>query len=74
MARKTNTLKMPLESRGQAAVNRQPMPLAVAPYLAQLRSHYFKVSPPRPRLQVALQIEEQPQAPRVVKIIHIGSI
>jgi hypothetical protein len=69
-----NVLRLSQEARGRAAVsNRQPMPLTAALYLAQLRPHILKV-PPRPRLQIAVQIVEQPQAPRVVKIIHAGSI
>jgi hypothetical protein len=75
MARKTNSLKTSPETCGQAAVsNRQPMPPTTALYLAHLRQHIFKVPPPRARQQIAIQIEEQSQAPRVVKIIHTDSI
>jgi len=75
MARKSIILKTSPDARGPVAVsNRQPMPPRPALYLAQLRAHHFKVLPIRPRLQIAIQVEEQPQAPCVVKIIHIGSI
>jgi hypothetical protein len=50
------------------------MPLTAALYLAQLRPRVLKVPPPRLRQQIAIQIEEPPQAPRVVKIIHTDSI
>jgi hypothetical protein len=75
MAKKTNAFKMSPEARGQAAVsNRQPMPPIAALYLAQLRSHTFKFPPPVSRQQIAVQIEEQSQVPREVKIIHSDSI
>jgi hypothetical protein len=75
MARKMNALRMSQEARGQAAVSdRQPMPLTAALYLAQLRPHTLKIALPRLRQQIAVQIEEQSQALRVVKIIHTGSI
>jgi hypothetical protein len=74
MARKMNPLRASQEACGHAAVsNRQPMPLTAALYLAQLRPSVLKV-PPRARRRLAVQIEEQSQAPRVVKIIHTGSI
>jgi hypothetical protein len=71
MARKMNALKMAREPA--AAGNRHQMAPTAALYLAQLRQHVFKV-PPRARLQIAVQIEEQSQTPRVVKIIHTDSI
>jgi hypothetical protein len=75
MARKTNALKTSPEAREPAAVSyRQPMPPTAALYLAQLRLHILKGPPSRARQQIAVQIEEQSQAPRVVKIIHTDSI
>lgn len=79
MAKKTITLKAPPVARGSAAVsNRQPMPSTTALYLTQLlgqlRPHAFKILPSGMRRQIAIQIEEQAQAPRVVKIIHNDSI
>jgi len=74
VARKMNALRASQEARGQAAVsNRQPMPPTAALYLAQLRPSVLKV-PPRPRRRIAVQIEEQSQTPRAVKIIHADSI
>jgi len=74
MARKVDFLRASQEARAQALVsNRQPMPLTAALYLAQLRPPVLKV-PARARQQIAVQIEEQSQAPGVVKIIHTGSI
>jgi hypothetical protein len=75
MARKSNALKTSPEARGSAGlIRRQPMPSTTALYLAQLRQHVFKVPPPVARQQIAVQIEEQSQTPRVVKIIHTDSI
>jgi hypothetical protein len=74
MARKSNAFKTSPEARGSAGLDRrQPMPSTTALYLAQLRQHVFRV-PPRARQQIAVQIEEQSQTPRVVKIIHTDSI
>ena len=71
MARKINNWKTPLVACGSAAANtRQPMPSTAALYLAQLRPRSLKTPPPQPRQQIAIQIEEEPQAPSVVKIIH----
>jgi hypothetical protein len=75
MARKMNSLMASQEACGWAlAGNRQQMPPTAALYLAQLRSRILKVPPPGLRQQIAIQIEERPQAPRVVKIIHADSI
>jgi hypothetical protein len=75
MARKTNALKLSPEACRQVTVgSRQPMPPTAALYLAQLRQHMLNVPPSGARQQIAIQIEEQSQAPRVVKIIHTGSI
>jgi len=50
------------------------MPPTAAVYLVQLRPHGLKFSPLGGRRQIAIQIEEESQAPRVVKIIHTDSI
>ena len=74
MARTINTFRMSQETLGQASVtNRQPMQIAAALYLAQLRRHVLKVTP-RLRRQIAIPIVEKPEAPHMVKIIHAGSI
>jgi len=72
MARKMNALKIARESA--AVSHRQPMPPTDALYLAHPRQHLFKVPPSKARQQIAVQIEEQSQTPRVVKIIHTDSI
>jgi hypothetical protein len=75
MARKINALRTPPGNRGAAvAENRPPTPSAGVPHPAQLRPHPSKVPPSRPRLQIAIEIEEPPERPQVVKIIHTGSI
>jgi hypothetical protein len=67
MARKMNAFKMSPEAHAQ------PMPPTAALYLAHLRQHIFNVPPPGARQQIAVQIEEQSQSPREVKIIHTDS-
>jgi hypothetical protein len=70
MARKVNALKLAQETRGQAAVtNRQPLP-QVALYLMQPCLQTLRISPPRRRLQVAIDMEARTQAAGPVKIIH----
>jgi hypothetical protein len=71
MARKMNALKLAQETLGQAAVtNRQPVP-QVALYLMQPRLESLKISPPRRRLQVAIDPETSAEGSGTVKIIHI---
>jgi hypothetical protein len=67
MARKMNAFKMSPEAHGQ------PMPPGNELYLAHLRRHVLNLPPPGARLQIAVQIEEQSQTPREVKIIHTDS-
>jgi hypothetical protein len=50
------------------------MPATAAACLAQIRDYAHKMRPPKARLQIAIQIEEPSEAPRVVKIIHIDPI
>jgi hypothetical protein len=70
MARKMNALKFAQETRGQAAVtNRQPVP-QMALYFMQPRLESLKISPPRRRLQVAIDVEARTEASVPVKIIH----
>jgi hypothetical protein len=70
MARKMNALKFAQETLGQAAVtNRQPVP-QVALYLMQPRLESLKISPPRRRLQVAIDPETSAEGSGTVKIIH----
>jgi len=70
MARKMNALKLAQETRGQAAVtNRQPAS-QVALYLMQSHLQTLKISPPRRRLQVAIDVEARAEDSVPVKIIH----
>ena len=65
-----NALKLAQETLGQAAVtNRQPVP-QVALYLMQPRLESLKISPPRRRLQVAIDPETSAEGSGTVKIIH----
>jgi len=74
MARKMNNSKMSQETGGQpAAGNQQPMPPTTAFYQAQLRQQTLK-APPKARVQIAIEIEEQPQTPREIEIIHTEPI
>ena len=75
MARKINSMKKAQEACGQAASgNCAPASPTAMLCLAQLQPRILKVPPPMPRQQIAIQIEEPPQVPRVVKIIHTDSI
>ena len=68
-------MKKAEEARGRAASgNCASASPTAALYLAQLQPRVPKVPPPVPRQQIAIQIEEPPQVPRVVKIIHTDSI
>lgn len=69
MARKTNALRTLLAAQETAAMKeRQPIPPTTAVY--ELRLNPFRVSLAKARLQIPVQIEEEPQAQCVVKIIH----
>ena len=71
MARNLNRLKQAQADRAQAAItNRQPAHPAGAFYLMQLRSQTQKVSPFRRVLQITVEPEPRPEAPRLIKIIH----
>jgi hypothetical protein len=75
MARKTQVLRTLLEAReAAAACHRQPVPTSVAVCLAQIRDYAHKMRPPKARHQIAVQVEEPSETPRVIKIIHIDSI
>ena len=52
--------------------NRQPKPPTGALSLLQSRPQTLKVSPPRQRLEVAVDAETRAQLPQAVKIIHAG--
>jgi hypothetical protein len=70
MARKMNTLKLAQETCGLAAVtNRQPVP-QIALYFMQPRLEPLRISPPRRRVQVAIDVEVRAEVSGPVKIIH----
>lgn len=65
-----NALRLAQETRGQAVVtNRQPVP-QMALYLMQPRSETVKISPPRRRVQIAVDVDARAEASGPVKIIH----
>jgi hypothetical protein len=70
MARKMNALKLSREVRGQTEVtNRRFAPL-VAPYAIPHHPQTLKISPPKRRMQLAIEIETRTEIPGPVKIIH----
>lgn len=71
MARKMNALKLSRDVRGQAEVTNHRFVPQVAPYLIQPPPHNtLKISPPKRRMQVAIEIEMRAEIPDPVKIIH----
>jgi hypothetical protein len=71
MARKMNALRTSPAGRESAVeCHRQSLPATAAACLAQIRDYAQKLRPPKARLQIAIQIEEPSEAPRVIKIIH----
>ena len=70
MARKMNALKLSQESRGQAEVTNRRLAPQVAPYLMQPHLQPLKISPPKRRMQIAIEIEMRAEISGPVKIIH----
>lgn len=70
MARKTNALKLSQEVRGQTEVTNRRLAPQVAAYLMQPHSQTLKISPPKRRMQIAIEIEMRAEIPGPVKIIH----
>ena len=70
MARKINALKLSPEVRGQTEVTNRRFAPQVVPYLMQSHLQTLKISPPRRRMQLAIEIEMRPEIPGPVKIIH----
>ena len=65
-------LKLSQEARGQAeTTQRRPAP-HVTPYLMQFQMQKAKISPPKRRAQLAIQVEMRPEVPDNVKITHAG--
>lgn len=73
MAKKTNALKMLLETRGQAEnTNRLPAKVSPALYLMQLRLPKLKISPLKKKLPIAVDDETRAQIEHPVKIRHVA--
>ena len=70
MARKMNAVKSPHEMRGQAEVTNRRLAPPVTHYLSQPQVQPMKITPPRRRLQIAIEVEMKPETPGPVKIIH----
>jgi hypothetical protein len=70
MARKMNALKLSQEVRGQTEVTNRRLAPQVAAYLMQPHLQTLKISPPKRRMQVAIEIETRVEVPGSVKIIH----
>ena len=70
MARKMNTLKLSQEIRGQPEVTNRRLASQVVPYLMPSHLQKLKISPPKRRMQIAIEIEMRTEIPGPVKIIH----
>ncbi|MGO9588038.1 MAG: hypothetical protein ACLP2Y_17820 [Limisphaerales bacterium] len=70
MARKMNAVKLSHEVRGQTEVTNRRFAPQVVPYLMQPCWQPVKISPPRRRMQIAIEIEMRAEIPGPVKIIH----
>ena len=69
MARKANELKFPEEiGRQTEAVNRRSA-LQMMPYLVPVHSQ-TRITPPKRRLEIAIEVKKDPEMPYPVKIIH----
>ena len=70
MARKMNAMKPTRDVRGQTEVTNHRFVPQVAPYLIPPPPHTLKISHPKRRMQVAIEIEMRAEVPGPVKIIH----
>jgi hypothetical protein len=70
MARKMNALRLSQEVRGQSEVTNRRLAPPVVPYLMQPHLQTLKISPPRRRMQIAIEIEMLAEISGPVKIIH----
>jgi hypothetical protein len=70
MARKMNALKLSQEVRGQTEVTNRRLAPQVAAYLMQPHLQTLKISPPKRRMQLAIEIEMRAETCDPVKIIH----
>jgi hypothetical protein len=65
-----NALKPSQEVRGQTEVTNRRLAPQVVPYLMQPHLQTLRISPPRRRMQLAIEIEMRAEIPGPVKIIH----
>jgi hypothetical protein len=70
MARKMNALKLSQEVCGQTEVTNRRLASQVVPYLMQPHLQTLRISPPKRRMQVAIEIEMRDEITGPVKIIH----
>jgi hypothetical protein len=70
MARKINALILAQEVRGQTEVTNRRLAPQVAAYLIQPHTQTVKISPPKRRMQIAIEVEMRAEIPDPVKIIH----
>ena len=70
MARKMNALKLAQEVRGPAEVTNRRLAPQVAAFLMQPHLQTLKISPPKRRMQIAIEIEMRAEISGPVKIIH----
>ena len=70
MARKMNALKLAQEVRGQTEVTNRRLAPQVAAYLIQPHMQTVKISHPKRRMQIAIEVEMRAEIPDPVKIIH----
>lgn len=69
MARKMNDLKFPQEIGGHVEVTNRRLTPQLAPYLVPFQPQ-TKINPPRYRLEIAIEVKPDTEAPYPVKIIH----
>ena len=70
MARKMNALRLSQEVRGQTEVTNRRLAPQVAAYLIQPHMQTVRISPPKRRPQIAIEIEMRDEISGPVKIIH----
>jgi hypothetical protein len=70
MARIINALKLSQEVRGQTEVTNRRLAPQEVPYLMQPHLQTLKMSPPKRRMQLAIEIEMHAEISGPVKIIH----
>ncbi len=70
MARKINALILAQEVRGQTEITNRRLAPQVAAYLIQPHMQTVKISPPKRRMQIAIEVEMRAEIPDPVKIIH----